>query len=85
LRALEETMDPAVRDSLYRELMPIFEAEQPATFLFRMVEYFVAHRRVHGLSSPWRADPLVNLEHLWIEEEREASAPFGVDESPPAP
>lgn len=85
LRALEETVDPDARDSLYRELMPIFEAEQPATFLFRMANYWVAHRRVRGLSSPWRADPLMNLEHLWIEEEREASAPFGVDESSTAP
>jgi peptide/nickel transport system substrate-binding protein len=69
LSVLEETVDPAVRDSLYRELMPIFQAEQPATFLFRMAYYFVAHRRVRGLSSPWGADPLTNLEHLSLEEE----------------
>lgn len=59
---------PEEQDTLYRELMPIFQAEVPATILYPLVSSFVVHRRIRGLQSPFRADPLVELERLWIEE-----------------
>lgn len=69
LAELECTFDPNRRDELYATLTDIFRSEQPATFLLTMAYWFVTDRRVRGLSSPWRADPLVNMEHVWIEEE----------------
>jgi peptide/nickel transport system substrate-binding protein len=61
-------VDPKEQDAIYRELMPIFQAELPATILYPLVSSFVVHRRIRGLQSPFRADPLVELERLWIEE-----------------
>ncbi len=29
------------------------------------------HRRIRGLSSPWRADPVMFMEDLWIDNEKE--------------
>lgn len=68
LGTMECTIDPDERDKLFGELNAIFRSEQPATYLFPMVYWFVTDRRVRGLHSPWRADPLVHIEHLWIEE-----------------
>lgn len=69
---IEGSLSPRRRDSLHRELMPIFRSEQPATFLFPEVMQVVAHRRVRGLSSlPPGVAPLMEAEHLWIEEPRE--------------
>jgi len=70
LDSAEEALDPDVRDRLYEELAEIFREDMPITFLFPDVWTWVAHRRIHGLSSPWRVDPLWNMEHLWVEEER---------------
>ncbi len=61
--------DPQSLDSIYRELAPIIQEEQPYTFLFFGVEIYVAHRRIKGLSSPFRANPFWSAGHLWIEEE----------------
>lgn len=66
----QDTMDPDEEDRIYRELMPIFQADLPMTFLCPFVETTVAHRRVRGLSSPYRADPTEHMEDLWLEEER---------------
>ena len=49
--------------------MSIFQAELPFTYLVLDVETYVAHRRIKGLSSPWRADPVWFMEHLWLEED----------------
>lgn len=61
--------DPAVRDDAYRELMPILRRELPVTFLFVTLNTIVAHRRLHGLNSPWASDPVMVMERLWIEEQ----------------
>ena len=61
------TLDPAALDSLYVELGEIFREELPVTLLQPMVSWTAAHRRLQGLSSPWRADPGWYMEHLWIE------------------
>lgn len=67
LDAVKEVIDPDRRDAIYHEVYGIFREEQPAMFIVPGVEQFVVPRWLHGLSSPWQADPIVNLGHLWIE------------------
>ena len=55
--------------SIYRELAPIVQEEQPFTFLIFAVNTYVAHRRIKGLSSPFRANPIWSASHLWIEQD----------------
>ncbi len=62
-------MNPDELDSIYEQLMPMFQADLPATFLLPQVETMLAHRRIRGLSQPYRVDPVWYMEHLWIEEE----------------
>jgi peptide/nickel transport system substrate-binding protein len=61
--------NPVTLDSIYRELAPIVQEEQPFTFLVFGVEAYAVQRRVKGLSSPFRANPLWAAGHLRIEEE----------------
>lgn len=42
--------------------------DMPFTFLYPQVHTFVAHRRIAGLSTPHRADPVRYLEFLWLED-----------------
>lgn len=63
------SMNSNERDSIYRELWPIFQAETPMTPLFPALWTFIAHRRIRGLSSPHRADPLWYMEDLWVEDD----------------
>ena len=70
LRAAEAATDPDEIDGIYRSLMPLFRADLPVTFLFPEVEAVVAHRRIRGLRSPDEADPIMMMEHLWLEDER---------------
>jgi ABC-type transport system substrate-binding protein len=62
-------MVPDTIDALYRELAGIIIDELPWTFLTLNVETYIAHRRVEGLSSPFRANPVWNAEHLSLEAE----------------
>ncbi len=61
--------DSAATDRLFREMWPILGADLPLTFLAPQVQYFVAHRRIKGLSSPFRARTLMHMEHAWVEED----------------
>ncbi len=70
LDAAQTTQNPDEMDEIFRGLMTIFREDLPFTYLVLNVETYVAHRRVKGLSSPFRANPLWSVEHLWIEEER---------------
>ena len=63
------TADPNEEDRIYRELTRIFQVEQPITYLPLSWTYFV-HRRIQGLSTPFRADPLKIMEDLWLEDEK---------------
>jgi len=58
-------------DRIYQEIMPIFAEDMPITLLLPNVYTSVVHRRIKGLSSPFRPDPVRHLEYLWIEEEKE--------------
>ena len=68
LESAARVFDPAEADSLYRELMPIFQEDLPVTFLYPLVRTTVAHRRVHGLASPDRDDPLWYAAELSLTE-----------------
>ena len=68
LRRLPLAMDPDEEDRLRQELAQIFRAEVPATFLFPRVNTVFAHRRIRGLSTPWRADPIRFMGDLWLED-----------------
>ncbi len=63
------TQNPQTVDTLYRELMEIFQADHPVTFLHSIPGTNVVHRRIAGLSSPYRADPVMHMEYLWLEDE----------------
>jgi peptide/nickel transport system substrate-binding protein len=64
------TADPDAQDSIYRQLTEIFRADMPLTFLGPRMAVIFAHRRLRGLISPWRADPIWYMEDLWIEDEK---------------
>lgn len=61
------SIDPDTLDEIYRELGAILREDLPMTALFPDYEMHVAHRRVRGLSSPWRAVPLRHMEDVWLE------------------
>ncbi|HUG42389.1 MAG TPA: ABC transporter substrate-binding protein [Longimicrobiales bacterium] len=63
------TVDPEEIDEIYRELGAILRDDLPMTALFPDYEMHVAHRRVRGLSSPWRAVALRHMEDVWLEDE----------------
>ncbi|MFQ5739638.1 MAG: peptide ABC transporter substrate-binding protein [Acidobacteriota bacterium] len=66
---VEVTVDPDAKDRVYQQLREIFRTDMPVTFLFPRMGTTFAHRRLHGLSSPWRADPVRFMEYLWLEDE----------------
>lgn len=70
LAAARDAVAPDVLDSLYREVTAIFRADLPLTVLIPSVSSTVAHRRVRGLVSPYRVDPVWYAYDLWLEEER---------------
>lgn len=61
-------MEPAAQDRIIRELWPIFQMDLPVTFLSPLVRTTIAHRRVRGLSSPFRVDPAWQMEEVWIDD-----------------
>lgn len=71
LWSVKQTADAEAVDSIYRKLAPLLLEELPLTFLVPQVGVIAAHRRVKGLESPFRADPMRYVERLWIEEEKE--------------
>jgi peptide/nickel transport system substrate-binding protein len=75
-RAQELTVPDEI-DAVYREMQPIFLREVPYTALTLGVETFVAHRRVKGLSTPFRGRPTWYAEDLWIEEEEDSTSASG--------
>lgn len=64
------TLNPDEVDRIYRRLMPVFQEDIPITSLYPDVRTTVAHRRVRGLSTPYRAEPVWHADDMWFEEER---------------
>jgi len=63
------TANPNESDRIYRELMGIFQVEQPITYLLPLITTSVVHRRIQGLSTPFQADPVKIMGDLWLENE----------------
>ena len=60
--------NPDEEDRLYGELAKIFRAELPLTRLVWKPDVTFVHRRVSGLSTPFRADANTNMENLWVKK-----------------
>ncbi|MGH7564722.1 MAG: ABC transporter substrate-binding protein [Gemmatimonadota bacterium] len=65
---LTATADPEEKDRLYARLTEIFRTDPPFARLLPASRTWFMHRRVHGLSTPFRADPDAYMEELWIEK-----------------
>lgn len=63
------SFDPLIEDSAYRALWPVLLEEAPVLLLHPQVTAHVVHRKVKGLRSPYRANPVRWLEDLGIENE----------------
>ena len=83
LQVAAVTMNPQEIDSIYRQLQPVFHADLPFTGLYPTLWTSVTHRRLRGLSTPYRADPAWYMEELWIEQQRETENRGGVTEREP--
>jgi ABC-type transport system substrate-binding protein len=66
--SLQVTADPGEIDRLYRRLTEIFRADMPVTRLIPWSTAWFVHRRVQGMSTPFRAEPDTYMEELWVEE-----------------
>ena len=60
--------DPVEVDRAYEEVTRLFHTDVPISLLFPIVHTMVAHRRLRGLSSPWRSEPVWHMEDLWVDE-----------------
>ena len=67
LEAVLLEVDPASQDSLYASINQILRRDVPVTFLLPYYEAYVAHRKIHGLSTPDRAHPVAAIMEIWIE------------------
>jgi peptide/nickel transport system substrate-binding protein len=66
--SLQITADPSQVDRLYRRLTEIFRADMPVTRLIPWSTAWFVHRRIRGMSTPFRAEPDTYMEMLWVEE-----------------
>ncbi len=69
LKAIQATMNPDEHDRIYRKLWPIFQADLPITGIHPFINTYVAHRRVRGLSPPFRPSAFHGIDDLWLEDE----------------
>lgn len=66
-RAEHSAVAPADRERIYADIRRIFRAEEPIALLVPEVQTHVVDRRVCGLHSPERADPVWFMEYLWVD------------------
>jgi ABC-type oligopeptide transport system substrate-binding subunit len=71
LEVEKTTAEPEAVDQAYREMSELLRADQPVAFLFRHAVPHLIHRRVKGLNAPWRTNPLLFTEDLWLEDRPE--------------
>jgi peptide/nickel transport system substrate-binding protein len=65
----ETTIDLDKLDHIYKEIMEIHRKDVPLTFLYHVVNSTIARKSIKGLSTPFYADPVLCMEHLWIDKE----------------
>ena len=70
LEALVLELDPDSQDTLYARINHILARDVPVTFLLPYYEAYAAHRKVRGLRTPDRPEPIGAIMELWIENER---------------
>jgi hypothetical protein len=71
--ALDTTLIPSRRDSIVREMWPVFQSDLPVISLGPRVYFTLAREHVQGLRSPHRVWVESHLADLWVatsEEER---------------
>ena len=71
LAAAAETKDPGELAAITREVTVIIHRDLPMTVLYPQAWNWAVSRRVRGLESPHRYDPLRFIEHVWVEEASE--------------
>lgn len=69
LNLAKYAINPDEKDSICQEIMPIFSADLPITYLLPQVQTHIVQRRIRGLSSPYRPDPVWFMEYLWMEDD----------------
>jgi peptide/nickel transport system substrate-binding protein len=69
IERLQTTADPEEQDRLYRQLTEFFRVDMPVTRLIPWSNEWFVHRRIHGLSTPFRAQPDTHMAELWIEND----------------
>lgn len=65
--SLQTAADPEEIDRLYRRLTTIYRTDMPFTRLIPWSSDWFVHRRVRGMSTPFRAEPDTHMEELWVE------------------
>jgi ABC-type transport system substrate-binding protein len=65
--SIQVTADPAEEDRLYRRLADVYRAEMPFTRVIPWSTTWFVHRRIRGMSTPFRAEPVTYMETLWTE------------------
>jgi len=69
---MDAEIDSRAMEDAYRSAWTTLRRDEPITVLAPMIWQFVVHRRVRGLSSPFRVDPEIHMEELRIDENWEA-------------
>ena len=66
---LQTEADPDEQDRLYRQLSDIYRSDMQVTRLVPWSNEWFVHRRVRGMSTPFRAEPDTYMEELWVEDQ----------------
>jgi peptide/nickel transport system substrate-binding protein len=66
--SLQVTADPGEVDRFYLRLTEIYRADMQVTRLIPWSTAWFVHKRVRGMSTPFRAEPDTYMETLWVEE-----------------
>jgi peptide/nickel transport system substrate-binding protein len=69
-KAARDAWGPAEQDVIYKEIWAIYQKDHPVTFIRPQLWTYLAHKRVKGLRNLDRANPLLQMRHLWIEEDK---------------
>jgi peptide/nickel transport system substrate-binding protein len=68
LKQAKNEPDREKRIEIFKEIMPIYDADIPMTILFPETTALIAHKKVKGLED--HSDPTWFMEYLWIEEDK---------------
>jgi hypothetical protein len=67
--SLQTEADPDEQDRLYRRLTELYRSDMQVTRLIPWSREWFVHRRVRGMSTPFRVEPDTYMETLWVEEQ----------------